>query len=165
MNVFPWRPGSRPINLVYFSEKRQKVSTLFYYQLFSFACLSTDSFSLKPCMLIIMLTDMQGVYAIASWHTKIIEPKKKTGVNERNWRDICIFNVSTETIVHLALWELNFSNVHLYFGVIPPLDFFMFNPLTPKSDQHVISPYNIASESKKITRIKEMSPTKELHDC
>ena len=67
--------------------------------------------------------------------------------------------------MHLALWELNFSNVHLYFGVIPPLDFFMFNPLTPKSDQHVISPYNIASESKKITGIKEMSPTKELHDC
>ena len=51
------------------------------------------------------------------------------------------------------------------FGVIPSFDYFMFHPLTRKSDQHLISPYNIASESKKITRIKEMSPTKELHDC
>ena len=67
--------------------------------------------------------------------------------------------------MHLALWELNFSNVHLYFGVTPSFDYFMFHPLTPKSDQHVISPYNIASESKKITGIKEISPTKELHDC
>ena len=67
--------------------------------------------------------------------------------------------------MHLALWELNFSNVHLYFSVIPPFDYFMFNPLTPKSDQHLISPYNIASESKKITRIKEMLLTKEPLDC
>ena len=67
--------------------------------------------------------------------------------------------------VHLALWELNFSNVHLYFGVIPSFDYFMFNPLTPKSDQHLISPYNIASESKKITRLKKMSPTKKPLDC
>ena len=57
MNVFPRRPGSRPTNLAYFSEKRQKVLTLFYYKLFSFAC--TD-FS-KSCMPINILTDMQGV--------------------------------------------------------------------------------------------------------
>ena len=55
--------------------------------------------------------------------------------------------------------------MHLYFGVIPPFDYFMFNPLTPKSDQHLISPYNIASESKKITRIKEILLTKESLDC
>ena len=81
----------------------------------------------------------------------------------------------------MALWELNFADVHLYFSVIPPFetnffnrkirapdgtfDFFIFNPLTPKSDQHLISPYNIASESKKITRIKEMLLTKESLDC
>ena len=65
----------------------------------------------------------------------------------------------------MNLWELNFADVHLYFSVIPPFDFFIFNPLTPKSDQHVISPYNIASESKKITRIKEMLLTKEPLDC
>ena len=86
-------------------------------------------------------------------------------MNERNWRDICSFHVSTEIIVHVALWELNFADVHLYFSVIPPFDFFIFNPLTPKSDQHLISPYNIASESKKITRIKEMLLTKEPLDC
>ena len=55
--------------------------------------------------------------------------------------------------------------INLYFSVIPPFDFFIFNPLTPKSDQHLISPYNIASESKKITRIKEMLLTKEPLDC
>ena len=77
----------------------------------------------------------------------------------------CSFHVSTEVIVHVALWELNFADVHLYFGVIPPFDYFMFNPLTPKSDQHLISPYNIASESKKITRIKEILLTKEPLDC
>ena len=55
--------------------------------------------------------------------------------------------------------------MHLFFGVIPSFDYFMFHPLTPKSDQHVISPYNIASESKKITRIKEMLLTKEPLDC
>ena len=89
-------------------------------------------------------------------------------MNERNWRDICRFvhfHVSTEIIVHVALWELNFADVHLYFSVIPPFDYFMFNPLTPESDQHLISPYNIASESKKITRIKEILLTKESLDC
>ena len=31
------------------------------------------------------------------------------------------------------------------------------NPFTPKSDQHLISPYNISLEShEKVTRIKEM---------
>ena len=38
----------------------------------------------------------------------------------------------------------------------------MFHPLTPKSDQHLISPNNIASELKKITRIKEILLTKEI---
>ena len=61
-------------------------------------------------------------------------------MNGRNWRDICSFHVSTEIIVHVALWELNFADVHLYFSVIPPFDYFIFNPLTPKSDQHLISP-------------------------
>ena len=83
-------------------------------------------------------------------------------MNGRNWRDICSFHVSTEIIVHVALWELNFADVHLYFSVIPSFDFFMFNPLTPKSEQHLISPYNIASESKKTTRIKEILLTKEI---
>ena len=46
--------------------------------------------------------------------------------------------------------------MHMYFGVMASFNYFMFHPLTPKSDQHLISPYNIASESKKITRIKEM---------
>ena len=77
----------------------------------------------------------------------------------------CSFHVSTEIIVHVILWELNFADVHFYFSVIPAFDYFMFNPLTPKSDQHLISPYNIASESKKITRIKEILLTKESIDC
>ena len=55
--------------------------------------------------------------------------------------------------------------MHLYFGVMASFNYFMFHPLTPKSDQHLISPYNIASESKKITRIKEMLLTKEPLDC
>ena len=34
---------------------------------------------------------------------------------------------------------------------------FTINPLTPKSDQHLISPYNITLESHiKVMRIKEM---------
>ena len=36
-----------------------------------------------------------------------------------------------------------------------------FNPLTPKSDQHLISPYSIIPESNiKVTRIKEMITNK-----
>ena len=39
------------------------------------------------------------------------------------------------------------------------------NPITPKSDQHLISPYNITPESLiKVRRIKEWSPTKEAFD-
>ena len=35
----------------------------------------------------------------------------------------------------------------------------IFNPLTPTSDQLLISPYNITRESNiKVTRIKEMIP-------
>ena len=35
--------------------------------------------------------------------------------------------------------------------------FHILNPLTPKSDQHLISPYNITPESNiKVTRVKQM---------
>ena len=37
----------------------------------------------------------------------------------------------------------------------------LINPLTPKSDQHLISPYNVTPESHiNIMRIKEMIPNK-----
>ena len=43
--------------------------------------------------------------------------------------------------------------------------FFKINPLTPKSDQHLISPYNITPESRiKVTRKKEMIINKEALD-
>ena len=35
--------------------------------------------------------------------------------------------------------------------------FLLFNPITPKSDWHLISPYNVSPDSHiKVTRIKEM---------
>ena len=38
-----------------------------------------------------------------------------------------------------------------------PSQIFLFNPLTPKSDLHLISSYNITPEAHmKVTRIKEM---------
>ena len=51
--------------------------------------------------------------------------------------------------------KMNMKNkfVPFYF---PFFFFFKINPLTPKSDQHLISPYNITPESHiKVMRIKE----------
>ena len=54
--------------------------------------------------------------------------------------------------------QMNKKNkfVPFYFAP-PPIFFFKINPLTPKSDHHLISPYNITPESHiKVMRIKEM---------
>ena len=59
--------------------------------------------------------------------------------------------------------QMNMKNkfVPFYF----PLFFFKINPLTLKSDQHLISPYNITPESRiKVTRKKEMIINKEALD-
>ena len=50
--------------------------------------------------------------------------------------------------------QMNMKNKFFPFNF--PL-FFKINPLTPKSDHHLISPYNITPESHiKVMRIKEM---------
>ena len=56
--------------------------------------------------------------------------------------------------------QMNMKNKFVPFYFAPPLPLFFFlkiNPLTPKSDQNLISPYNITPESHiKVTRKKEM---------
>lgn len=43
---------------------------------------------------------------------------------------------------------------------------FHINPLNPKSDQHLISPYNVTAESFiKIVRIKEIISNHRTFDC
>ena len=52
--------------------------------------------------------------------------------------------------------QMNKKNKFVPFYFAPPF-FFWMNPSTPKSGQHLISPYNITPESRtKVTRKKEM---------
>ena len=52
--------------------------------------------------------------------------------------------------------EISF-NVHLPVLLLTLVKFRGLNPLSPKSDENLISPYNVTAESSiKITRIKEM---------
>ena len=61
---------------------------------------------------------------------------------------VCLF-------VCLSSLPLSIENVRSVIGNCPYAD--TFNPLTPNTDQHLISPYNIIPESNiKVMRVKEM---------